>query len=45
MYPDLFKGLRVKPDDLSKYDAPFDWVLWEHYQPDGDDLITGTDKR
>ena len=22
MYPDLFKGLRVKPDDLSKYDAP-----------------------
>ena len=22
MYPDLFKGLRLKPKDLSKYDAP-----------------------
>ena len=24
MYPDLFKGLGLKPEDLSRYDTPFD---------------------
>ncbi|XP_075650212.1 uncharacterized protein LOC142620785 [Castanea sativa] len=24
MYPDLFKGLGLKPEDLSKYDVPLD---------------------
>ena len=23
MYPDLYKGLNLKPEDLSKYDSPF----------------------
>ena len=23
MYPDLYKGLRLKPEDLASYDSPF----------------------
>ena len=35
MYPDLFKGLGLKPEDLSRYDTPFEGFDRRIMMPEG----------